>query len=271
MFGHFPLVLVSGRVLAGGETVYAIPELPKDQVAPEDHLRRVLGTVSPRAQRFLGAVRDPPATWRGHAMAAIAREMTARLCRPEFAQRWSDYDAGRLATAAAEESNASSVFDAVRYADLMVCHQHGHCVIPDISGMVHGLEMRSPFLDHTVLEFAAALPQRDLAPFPYRPRDAKRITKRFLDRLLPPDLVYAPKVGFGYGVSFASQLTGAASAPVREHLLSGRYLDLGIFSREGAQWALAHSVPLTTMLLCFAVWADAYVFGESKSLSPASA
>lgn len=27
----------------GGETVYAIPELPKDRLAPEDHLRRVLG------------------------------------------------------------------------------------------------------------------------------------------------------------------------------------------------------------------------------------
>lgn len=27
----------------GGETVYAVPELPKDQRAPEDHLRRVLG------------------------------------------------------------------------------------------------------------------------------------------------------------------------------------------------------------------------------------
>jgi transcriptional regulator of arginine metabolism len=27
----------------GGETVYAVPELPKDQLAPEDHLRRVLG------------------------------------------------------------------------------------------------------------------------------------------------------------------------------------------------------------------------------------
>ena len=27
----------------GGETVYAIPQLPKDQSAPEDHLRRVLG------------------------------------------------------------------------------------------------------------------------------------------------------------------------------------------------------------------------------------
>ncbi len=27
----------------GGETVYAIPEMPMDRVAPEDHLRRVMG------------------------------------------------------------------------------------------------------------------------------------------------------------------------------------------------------------------------------------
>lgn len=29
--------------VAGGETVYAVPELPSDQHLPEDHLRRVLG------------------------------------------------------------------------------------------------------------------------------------------------------------------------------------------------------------------------------------
>ncbi len=29
--------------MAGGETVYAIPELPKDRVAPESHLKRVMG------------------------------------------------------------------------------------------------------------------------------------------------------------------------------------------------------------------------------------
>lgn len=27
----------------GGETVYAIPEMPMDRIAPEDHLRRVMG------------------------------------------------------------------------------------------------------------------------------------------------------------------------------------------------------------------------------------
>ncbi len=29
--------------VSGGETIYAIPELPMDRIAPEDHLRRVMG------------------------------------------------------------------------------------------------------------------------------------------------------------------------------------------------------------------------------------
>jgi len=46
----------------GGETVYAIPELPGKQVAPEDHLRRVLGdwVVEVRHSANLVVVRTPP-------------------------------------------------------------------------------------------------------------------------------------------------------------------------------------------------------------------
>jgi len=46
----------------GGETVYAIPELPKDQVAPEDHLRRVLGewVVEVASSGNLIVLRTPP-------------------------------------------------------------------------------------------------------------------------------------------------------------------------------------------------------------------
>jgi transcriptional regulator of arginine metabolism len=46
----------------GGETVYAIPELPAKQVAPEDHLRRVLGdwVVEVRHSANLVVVRTPP-------------------------------------------------------------------------------------------------------------------------------------------------------------------------------------------------------------------
>ncbi len=46
----------------GGDTVYAIPELPKDQVAPEDHLRRVMGewVVEVAQSHNLVVLRTPP-------------------------------------------------------------------------------------------------------------------------------------------------------------------------------------------------------------------
>ncbi|MGH9067186.1 MAG: arginine repressor [Acidimicrobiales bacterium] len=46
----------------GGETVYAIPELPKDQIAPEDHLRRVMGewVVEVGSSANLVVLRTPP-------------------------------------------------------------------------------------------------------------------------------------------------------------------------------------------------------------------
>lgn len=48
--------------VAGGETVYAIPELPMSQRAPEDHLRRVLGewVVDVAHSSNLVVLRTPP-------------------------------------------------------------------------------------------------------------------------------------------------------------------------------------------------------------------
>lgn len=47
---------------AGGEPLYAVPELPKDRVAPEEHLRRVLGdwVVDVASSSNLVVVRTPP-------------------------------------------------------------------------------------------------------------------------------------------------------------------------------------------------------------------
>ncbi len=48
--------------LPGGETAYALPELPSQQVAPEDHLRRVLGdwVVEMDVSANLVVLRTPP-------------------------------------------------------------------------------------------------------------------------------------------------------------------------------------------------------------------
>lgn len=55
---------------AAGESVYAIPELPKDQVAPEDHLRRVFGdwVVDVAHSQNLVVLRTPPGS--AHVVAA---------------------------------------------------------------------------------------------------------------------------------------------------------------------------------------------------------
>ncbi len=48
--------------VAGGDTVYAIPELPAEQRAPEDHLRRVFGdwVVEVNHSGNLVVLRTPP-------------------------------------------------------------------------------------------------------------------------------------------------------------------------------------------------------------------
>ena len=54
----------------GGDALYAIPELPKDQVAPEDHLRRVFGdwVVDVACSANLIVLRTPPGS--AHVVAA---------------------------------------------------------------------------------------------------------------------------------------------------------------------------------------------------------
>lgn len=63
----------------------------------------------------------------------------------------------------------------------------------DRSSMLHSLELRSPFLDRELTDFAARLPDA------YRRRglSKKWILKRAFADLLPSDLVNRPKMGFG--------------------------------------------------------------------------
>lgn len=62
----------------------------------------------------------------------------------------------------------------------------------DIATMAHGLEARSPFLDHRLIEWAAGLHQKTLLPG----RQNKPILRQLAKRYLPDEVVHAPKRGF---------------------------------------------------------------------------
>ena len=67
----------------------------------------------------------------------------------------------------------------------------------DIATMAVSLEARSPFLDHRVVEFAAALPMR----WKLRGGEGKRILKETFADLLPPEILRRGKQGFGVPIS----------------------------------------------------------------------
>lgn len=63
----------------------------------------------------------------------------------------------------------------------------------DRAGMEQGLELRTPLLDHWVVEFAASLPER----MQVEAGQGKRVLRELLFRHVPRALVERPKMGFG--------------------------------------------------------------------------
>ena len=62
----------------------------------------------------------------------------------------------------------------------------------DIASMAHGLEVRSPFLDHELVEMCAGLP----ADWKGDARQGKRLLRDIVAADLPPEILAAPKRGF---------------------------------------------------------------------------
>jgi len=149
------------------------------------------------------------------------------------------------------------------YSDLMVYHQHGTTVITDVSGMAHALEIRAPFLDHRLLEFAFSLPRRLKVRSVFRPNSNKYVLKRALEGSVPRDVLYGRKYGFGFNIRFSELLQGPWRGAVEAFVRRGRYLELGLFSRAGADWAIGHAPAEVWRLLVFAIWAEMYLFGET--------
>lgn len=63
----------------------------------------------------------------------------------------------------------------------------------DVASMAHGLEARSPLLDHELMEWAARIP----ASQKIANGETKAILKSAMEPYLPREILYRPKMGFG--------------------------------------------------------------------------
>ena len=190
------------------------PRMPASSLI--DRLRRF-------AERHRGTVYEQYAT----AAMTIRPALRQVLCTPEFLS---------AADAAAGPASASTLLEAFAEADAIelvdallavdVARYLPDVLLPkvDIATMAHGLEGRSPLLDHVVMEFAASLP----ATMKIRGDETKHILKRTVRPLLPEEIVTRPKRGFTVPIEqwFRRELRGYA----REVLLSGAARQRGLFN-----------------------------------------
>lgn len=62
----------------------------------------------------------------------------------------------------------------------------------DRMSMAHSIEVRPPFLDDRIVDFAARLPGR----FKMTPSQSRRVLRRLMKEALPSPVLNRPKVGF---------------------------------------------------------------------------
>ncbi len=120
------------------------------------------------------------------------------------------------------KANGSGIVDAAMFADMMTYLPNDLLVKVDIASMANSLEARSPFLDHNLIEFAATLPES----LKSRGAETKYLLKKVAARLVPKEVVYRQKMGFG--VPIGRWLRGEMKTFLKEILLSERSLNRGI-------------------------------------------
>jgi len=158
-----------------------------------------------RGRRFLEVAAQPPAARYGRLLEVFPYELRARL--------WSDESLARRTEELVPAGSDPRLVDIESYlpGDLLLK--------ADIASMAVSLELRSPFLDHRVVELGLALPPR-LAR-------GKRALLRAFAPDLPPEILGRGKLGFG--VPLDSWFRGELRALAHELLLGGA--DRGLFRR----------------------------------------
>ena len=124
-----------------------------------------------------------------------------------------------------DDGSAKAFLDRMLHMDCMTRLSENQLPIVDKMSMAHSLELRSPFLDRRVFEFASRLP----AALKLRNRRLKYFTRKLGERYLPRELIYRPKQGFGFPL--ARWLRGDLREMTYGVIAGSRLADEGIFDR----------------------------------------
>jgi asparagine synthase (glutamine-hydrolysing) len=126
----------------------------------------------------------------------------------------------------ARRGGAQDELDELIYQDLRLRLPELLLMRVDKLTMANAVEARVPFLDHQVVELAMAMPGEEKI----RAGIGKHVLKRAVGDLLPEDLIWRPKQGFGTPV--ADWFRGPLAEELRRRLAGSSIHELGYLDRN---------------------------------------
>ncbi len=155
----------------------------------------------------------------------FSRAMQSKLFTAQAREQMSQSNPYRDALDHIGESDANTLLDQLLDADLKT-YLHELLMKQDQMSMAASIESRVPFLDHKLVEFAAALPAR----MKLRGLTTKYILRRAMADRLPKEILTRKKMGFP--VPVGAWLRGRFSYIIDEYVLSPRAIARGIFNAD---------------------------------------
>ena len=270
-YGKYPRALLNWR--AGALYSRIVPTPLRDWIAGAT--RRATGSIGRYARRsFLATDHTADATFfdsfAGIDLAHQQALLTDRLAA--MADAAHVYGSSMDHFNRAADTPGSTLLDRMLYAD-MKTYLVELLMKQDQMSMAASIESRVPFLDHHLVEFAAALPQnRKLSGF-----STKRILRDAMKDVLPPSILERPKMGFP--VPFAAWARGPWHGVVRDVLLDRRARERGIVAPasverllepviDGSPGVRTHDADAVWALFTLELWYRTFIDGDGIQTLP---
>ena len=192
------------------------------------------------------------------------RRRREELFSSQVSSRWQTYDAEASIRDAYERAGGDAL-DRMLYADSKIRLPNHPVMITDRICMAHGLEARSPFMDHKMAEFAAHLP----SALKVRGGTLRHIQRKLAARYLPRAILNRPKQGFSSALPYLlqSQYSHLYAACLRDsHLAHDGILDEACMTRlieEHLSRRADHGNRLW-LLINAEIWYRMMILGQSR-------
>jgi len=194
--------------------------------------------------------------WRG----AFSNVERHALLRPEVRRELQNENAYEEIYRYVRKSGLTKELERILYLSMKLYLQDNNLVTVDRASMANGLEVRSPLLDRDVVDFVCRLPME----YKLNGLKTKYILKKVAEELLPRNVVYRKKKGFG--VPLAKWLTGELREFMLDYLSQERIERQGIFHYPCVSQLIDEQLTmkkdnreLLWTLLVFQTWYERYI------------